>query len=67
MKIFTIIISVLAIALIIFNLTQVNYSTPFEGNSTVALITVLASLCALCIVLILYVSKKIEAKVKNQK
>ncbi|AJR02949.1 hypothetical protein [Siansivirga zeaxanthinifaciens] len=67
MKIFTIIISVLSVALIVFNLTKVNYSAPLEGNSTVALITILASLCALFIVLILYVSKRIEAKVKNQK
>ena len=67
MKILTIIISVLAVALIIFNFTKVNFEAPFKGESTIALITILASFCALFIMLILMVSKRIEQKVKERR
>ncbi len=67
MKILTLIVSIIAIALIGFNLTKVNFNAPFEGDSTVALITILAALCAVLIMLILYVSKQIEQKVKQGK
>lgn len=67
MKIATIIISVLALALAAFNVTKINFSAPLEGESTVALITILASLCAMLIMLILYTSKRIEQKVKERR
>ncbi|MFV0565821.1 MAG: hypothetical protein ACK5NB_08320 [Flavobacteriaceae bacterium] len=67
MKFLTITISILSVVLIGFNLTKVNFSAPFTGESTTALITILAALCAMLIMLILYVSKQIEQKVKNQK
>lgn len=67
MKIFTIIISLIAAALIVFNITQVNFDTPFEGQSIVALITILASLCVILMMFILRVSKRIEQKVKKHK
>ncbi len=67
MKVLIIIISVLAIALIGFNFTLVDFSDPFSGDSTIALITILAALCALLLMLILYTSKRIEEKVKNAK
>lgn len=60
MKIFTIIASVLALGLIIFNTTRLNFNSPFEGESFTAIITILASLCALILLQILRVSKKIE-------
>lgn len=66
MKIATIIICTLAIALVIFNLTKVNYNAPLQGESTVALITILASLCAILIMLILNISKRIEKKTKER-
>jgi len=66
MKILTIIISVLSVALIIFNFTKVNFEAPFKGESSVALITILASLCAMLIMLILTVSKRIEQRVKER-
>ena len=50
----------------IFNLTQVNWSSPFEGNSIVAVITSLALACAILLLLILRTSKKIEANLKNK-
>lgn len=67
MKILTIIISLIALGLIGFNLTQVNYEAPFEGQSMVAIITIVASLCVILMMMILRVSKRIEQKVKGQK
>lgn len=67
MKIFTILIIIIGLALISFNITQVNFSAPFAGESLVALITIMASLCAVLIMLILLVSKRIEQKVKARK
>ncbi|MDO7173505.1 hypothetical protein [Mariniflexile sp. AS56] len=67
MKIITIVISVLALALIGFNVTQINFEAPFEGESMIALITILAGLCTILMMLILRVSKRIEAKVKGRR
>lgn len=66
MKIFTTILIVLATALIIFNVTQLNFNNPFEGDSMIALIGIVASFCAVFILLIFKMSKKIEEKLKNQ-
>lgn len=67
MKVLTIVISLIAVVLIAFNITQVNFNTPFEGQSTVALITIVASLCVILMMFILRVSKRIEQKVKEHK
>ncbi|WP_298550172.1 hypothetical protein [uncultured Algibacter sp.] len=67
MKIFTIILSVIALGLIIFNFTQVNFDAPFEGDSIIAIITILASLCVIVMMAILRTSKRIEEKVKGRK
>ena len=67
MKILTIIISIVALGLIGFNLTKVDFSDPFQGESTVALITIVAALCSILIMLILNVSKRIESKVNKGK
>lgn len=67
MKIFTIILSVIALGLIVFNVTLINLEAPFTGESVVALITILASLCVIVMMSILRVSKSIEQKVKGQK
>lgn len=66
MKIFTSILIFIAFALIIFNITLIDYSKPFEGDSLVAIIGVVASLCAVFILLIFKMSKKIEQQLKNQ-
>ena len=66
MKIFTSILILIAFALIIFNITMIDFSKPFEGDSLVAIIGVVASLCAVFILLIFKMSKKIEEKLKNQ-
>ncbi len=60
MKIFTGILSVIAIALVFFNATKLNFDTLFEGESQTALITIVAALCAVILLQILRISKKIE-------
>ncbi|MFZ4106676.1 hypothetical protein [Flavobacterium sp.] len=66
MKIFTTILIVIAIGLVIFNITMLDLKKPFEGNSLVALIGVVASFCAVFILLIFKMSKKIDDKLNNQ-
>jgi len=65
MKIFTSILVVLALALIIFNITLLDFDHLFEGNSMVALIGIAASFCAIFILLIFRMSKMIEEKTRN--
>ncbi|GAA4269029.1 hypothetical protein [Hyunsoonleella aestuarii] len=67
MKYFAIVIIVIAFGLGVFNITKIDTQAPFEGESIVALITLLASLCAIVLMLILLVSKRIEEKVKTRK
>ena len=66
MKIFTSILLIIATGLVLFNLTLLDFEKPFEGNSMIALIGIVASLCAIFILLIFRMSKKIEEKLKNQ-
>ena len=65
MKIFTNILIFLAIALILVNIYLLDFNNPFEGDSIVALIGIAASFCAVLILLIFRMSKKIEDKLKN--
>jgi len=65
MKTFTNILLLIAITLIVVNIFLIDYNKPFEGNSVVALIGVVASFCAVLILLIFKMSKKIEQKLKN--
>ena len=65
MKIFTTVLIFLAVALIVFNVTLLDFSEPFTGNSGVALIGVGASLCAILNLLIFRISKKIEEKMND--
>jgi hypothetical protein len=67
MKILTYILTVLAIVLIGYNLTQINLNSPFEGESMIALITIFAGLSAIILLAILRVSKKIEQKSKQRR
>jgi hypothetical protein len=65
MKIFTNILLFIAIALIIVNVFLLDFNKPFEGDSMIALIGIVASFCAVLILLIFRMSKKIEEKIKN--
>jgi hypothetical protein len=65
MKIFTTILFTLAMGLIIFNLTQLDYLNLFEQDNVIALIGILAAFCAILILLIFRMSKSIEDKLKD--
>ncbi|GLU43071.1 hypothetical protein [Allomuricauda sp. NBRC 101325] len=64
-KTFAIVLIILALALIAYNVTMVNFNNPLQGDSTVALIGIVASLCAILLILIFMTSKKIENKLKK--
>ena len=66
MKVFSYILTVIAILLIGYNITQINFEAPFEDESVVALITIFAGLCAIILLAILRISKKIEQTVKKK-
>ncbi len=65
MKIFTSTLVVIALALIVFNITLLDFDHLFEGNSVIALIGIAASFCAVCILLIFRMSKMIADKTKD--
>lgn len=62
MKIFTSILVLLALALIVFNITLLDFSHPFQGDSMVAFIGIAASFCAVLILLIFRISKELKKK-----
>jgi len=66
MRIFIIIGSLLAVALIVFNATKLNFEAPFKDESLTAVMTILAGLCALIVLQILRISKKIEKLQKRK-
>tara|TARA_B100000900_G_scaffold370631_1_gene349280 strand:+ start:2315 stop:2515 length:201 start_codon:yes stop_codon:yes gene_type:complete len=55
----------LTILLVVFNLTQLNIYNFLEDENKIALICFLLSLCALILVLILIISKRIRDKNKG--
>ncbi|MEC4115622.1 MULTISPECIES: hypothetical protein [Myroides] len=64
MKIFSYVIIVFAAALMILNITMLDFSNLFQGDSLIAIIGIVALLCAVCIVLIYRTSKVIDDKTK---
>ncbi|WP_190810584.1 hypothetical protein [Flagellimonas sp. S3867] len=64
-KTLIIILIILALGLIAYNVTLVDFEAPFQGDSTIALIGILASLCAIVLLLIFMTSKKIDKKIKD--
>lgn len=66
MKIFTNILVVLAVALIIFNVTLLDFKDPLQGNSVIAIVGIVASFCAVLILLIFRMSKKIVEKMNDK-
>ncbi len=52
----------IAIILIIYNLTFLDFSNLFEGESSIALIGILAGACVILLMLILHTSRKIAKK-----
>lgn len=64
-KTFSIILIVLALALIAYNVTLVDFTAPFQGDSTIALIGIMASLCAVVLLLLYLTSKKVQNKLNE--
>jgi len=65
MKVALPIFMILALILCIFNLTQMDWSAPLEGKSSIALIGAMASATAFLLILILRLSKKVAEKIKK--
>lgn len=66
MKLFTYILVALALGLIIFNITLLDFENLFEGESLIALIGIAASFCAVFILLIFRMSKMLEEKLNDK-
>lgn len=64
-KALSLILIVLAVVLIAYNVTLVNFQNPLEGNSVIALIGIVASLCAIVLLLIYITSRKIKDKMNR--
>ena len=65
MKIFIYVLMILSAILVIYNSTQIDFKDPLGEKSIVALIVVIAGLCAILILAILNTSNKIKEKVKK--
>ncbi|MAZ25961.1 MAG: hypothetical protein CL868_02650 [Cytophagaceae bacterium] len=62
MKILIYVILALASALFIFNVAQVDFADPFTGKSEIAVISCLACGCAILLLIILIMSRRIAEK-----
>ena len=65
MKIFTTVLLVLEVGLIIFKATMLNFENLFEGNSLVAFIGIVDSICGVLILFIFMLSKNIDQQLKS--
>ncbi|WP_394974184.1 hypothetical protein [uncultured Croceitalea sp.] len=61
----TLILIFIALGLITYNVTLLDFNAIFEGDSLIAAIGIVASLCAIVLLLIFMTAKKIEEKVKK--
>ena len=59
--------AVIAVFLFIFNLLHINIKDPFNANSFAASAGAIASLCALILLFILDVARRIKEKIKKIK
>ena len=66
MRAFTYILSIIALALIAFNITKLNLDNLFEGESMIAVITIVSGLCAIILLTIIRISRRIDRKVRNK-
>ncbi|WP_445383432.1 hypothetical protein [Robiginitalea sp. IMCC43444] len=61
-KILLSILIIVALALLVYNATLIDFDAPFEGDSLIAFIGIFASLSAIVLLLIYNTSKKIQKK-----
>lgn len=64
-KTFSIVLIILAVVLITYNVTLIDFDEPLKGNSIVALIGIVAPLCAILLLIIYLTSKKIQKKIED--
>ena len=64
-RFFTPILILLALGLIAYNVTLLDFENPLKGDSSIALIGILASLCAIVLLLIFHTSKKIQKRLEE--
>lgn len=57
---------VLAFGLIVYNTTVVDFERPFEDESLIAIICIVASLCAIVLLLIFNAARKIQKKIEEE-
>ncbi len=65
-KTLIIILLILAVGLIAYNATLIDYQQPFQGKSIIAVIGIVAALCAIVLLLIYTTSKRIEDKLDKE-
>jgi len=56
---------ILATVLLAFNISKLNFENIYSDDSKIALIGILACSCAIILLVILHLSKKIKDKIKN--
>ncbi|MDX1333620.1 MAG: hypothetical protein R3252_11360 [Robiginitalea sp.] len=66
-KILLTVLIVLALGLISYNVTIVDFAKPLEGDSFIALIGIAAALCAIVLLLIYNTSRKIQKKIDEDR
>ncbi|NQX84941.1 MAG: hypothetical protein HRT67_03390 [Flavobacteriaceae bacterium] len=66
MKYFIYTLMGIAVVLVIYNITKINFDAPFKKGSIEAVITAIAGVCSILMLAILMVSKKIEKNVKKR-
>lgn len=64
-KILSLFLLLLAIGLIAYNVTLVDFKDPLQGDSIIAIIGIVAALCAIVLLLIFFTSRKIQKKIED--
>ncbi|NER09778.1 hypothetical protein SAMN06265375_101703 [Muriicola jejuensis] len=62
----SIVLILLALALIAYNVTIIDFNEPLGEQSIIAVIGVVAGLCAIVLLLILLTSRKIQKKIDDK-
>lgn len=65
MKISIYVLIVLAVGIIIYNLTKLDSSNILQGDSSIAVFGIISGMCAILVLSILLISKKIAARYKK--
>jgi ABC-type antimicrobial peptide transport system permease subunit len=66
-KVLLTILILMALGLIAYNVTIVDFNEPLQGDSLIALIGIVAALCAIILLLIYNTSRKIQKKLDEDR